>query len=939
MSKRRSIRTRLRQIVLLPFAVLLVGVVASLFFANRAERVVARDAQSDADHSAETVDFLTRGRVNTYSDVLLTLRSFYSGSDAVDRGEFQTFVRSLQVLDQYPGIQSLQYVRSVQADEISGFESDVRNDTTLRDAGHPEFSVGPSSRSSEAYVIEFVEPIALNEQIMGLDIGSSIQFRNYVERARDTGGLIASAPFTLLPGEEESIESPHAVRFYLMLAVYEGSEAPGTVLERRQQFRGVVAGLFEPPEMLTSALPSLPVAIEIWDSSTRDVSGSSGLVYRGDAQDGQDLEVELPANFEDSATLQAQIPIGDRWWDMRVASLPGSLGTAANGMPTAVLVAGLFVTLLLSALVLVVVNSRYHAQIIARDMTKNLRASEARAHGIVHNAGDAIVSVRQDGTVASFNSAAVRMFQWPADEILGEHVTKLVALDQLDVHESFRRAVSDEVSPADWSSVLDVEAMRRDGTTFSAHLTVGMVEEVGVRTAVWILRDVSDQVELQERLSYQARHDALTGLANRAAIQEGIGAALKRRGRTHAGMAVLFLDLDRFKNVNDSMGHEVGDKLLVAVAGRLRSTLRGSDLLGRVGGDEFVLVAEQLDSPEGALTLAERLVSLVSQPFSLDGKEVIVGASVGVACASRGDASPESLLAQSDTAMYKAKERGSNMVQMFDLSMQADSDRRLDLERGLRGAVQQNELVLHYQPVLNTDDGAIAGFEALVRWQRPGFGLVAPAEFIPVAEECGVILEVGEWVLNEACRQISAWEDVGRAVQISVNISGRQLTQDGLVHQIAEALRVHRTSPELLVLEITESFLLEDAEAAARVLMRLKNLGLRLAIDDFGTGYSSLTYLTRFPVDILKIDRSFVSRLGASAEDESIIEMIINLSHTLGLGVVAEGVENSAQFEVLRALGANYTQGFYFAKPMPVAEVDVWRERYERGSASISACV
>ncbi|MFV1989474.1 MAG: putative bifunctional diguanylate cyclase/phosphodiesterase, partial [Acidimicrobiales bacterium] len=374
---------------------------------------------------------------------------------------------------------------------------------------------------------------------------------------------------------------------------------------------------------------------------------------------------------------------------------------------------------------------------------------------------------------------------------------------------------------------------------------------------------------------------------------------------------------------------EMGDKLLVEVVGRMQTILRDTDVLGRVGGDEFVLVAEQLESPHGALTLAHRLVELLSNPFHIEGREIPIGASVGVAFAHSGDSSPSRLLRQSDTAMYKAKERGHNLVQMFDSSMQAHSEWRIEIEQALRGAVKRHELELHYQPLVNTKHENISGFEALLRWRRRGVGLLLPNDFVPVAEESDVIIEIGDWVLNEACRQIAAWDIAGRATRVSVNISGRQLTQPDIVQRIAAALKRHGAKPTLLVLEITESFLLEDAESAARVLKQMKGLGVRLAIDDFGTGYSSLTYLRRFPVDVLKIDRGFVSRLGDSVEDESIIEMIINLAHTLGLKVVAEGVERAEQLVVLRKLGATYAQGFYFAEPMPVTELQSWLDEYE----------
>ncbi|MFV1991233.1 MAG: CHASE domain-containing protein, partial [Acidimicrobiales bacterium] len=589
MGKRSSIRTRLRQIVLLPLAVLIVGLLASLFAAGRAKEVVAGDAQSEADYAASTVEFLTQARVNTYTDVLLTLRSFYSGSENVDRGEFNAFVDSTQVLDRYPGIQSLQYLSMVPLEDLTDYERAVRDDTSLSELGNPQFSVESRFSERESYVIDFVEPMTSNEYLMGTDLGSSEEFRTYIERARDTGGLVASAPFESVPGAPRGIEAEDpasGTRFYLMLAVYDGSEIPTVTAERRKLFRGVVAGIFEPSTMLTSALRHLPVAVELIDGSSQADSENRGLVYEGVAHEALGSQDRSLTEFDSADVLQAQLTVGDRWWDLRVEPLPGLASTAASGLPVAVLILGLVVTLLLSALVLAVVNSRYHAQLIAKEMTKSLRASEARALGIVRNAGDAIVSVQQDGAVASFNSAAVHMLQWSAEEIVGKPVVKLMAAEHIDVHETFQHALKDQADPTDWSTALDIEAKRRDGTTFAAHLTVGIVGDPGDYSAIWILRDISAQVELQERLSYQARHDALTGLENRASIQQRISDALSRSQRGETGMAVLFLDLDHFKNVNDSMGHEMGDKLLVEVVGRMQTILRDTDVLGRVGGDE-----------------------------------------------------------------------------------------------------------------------------------------------------------------------------------------------------------------------------------------------------------------------------------------------------------------------------------------------------------------
>jgi diguanylate cyclase (GGDEF)-like protein len=426
--------------------------------------------------------------------------------------------------------------------------------------------------------------------------------------------------------------------------------------------------------------------------------------------------------------------------------------------------------------------------------------------------------------------------------------------------------------------------------------------------------------ESREHFRHAAFHDALTGLPNRALLTDHLKLSIGRaRRRPEHLFAVLFLDLDRFKNINDSLGHAAGDQFLVEIAWRLQGCLRPSDAVARLGGDEFAILLDGLDANEDAVRVAERVQDELARPFRLDGHDVYTTASIGITlCTSYYD-SPEKILRDADTAMYQAKEKGKARYELFDATMHANVVARLHLENDLRRAVDQQEFQVYYQPIIALDTGRIAGFEALVRWCHPERGVVSPAEFIPLAEETGLIMELGEWVLRESCRQMRRWTlDVQtlHPLMISVNLSTRQFAQPDLVDRIKKILRETGLDQRQLKLEITESAVMENAESAASMLVELRELGVKLSIDDFGTGYSSLAYLHRFPVDTLKIDRSFISRMNDGDENAEIVRTVVTLATNLGMAVVAEGVETDEQHECLRELKCEYAQGYLFSRPV-----------------------
>jgi diguanylate cyclase (GGDEF)-like protein len=419
---------------------------------------------------------------------------------------------------------------------------------------------------------------------------------------------------------------------------------------------------------------------------------------------------------------------------------------------------------------------------------------------------------------------------------------------------------------------------------------------------------------------HQATHDPLTGLPNRSLVLDRLDQALFRAGRTGARVTVLFADLDRFKVVNDSFGHSTGDGVLLTVADRLLAAVRPHDTVGRLAGDEFVVVCEDLTDNEAAL-VAERVAAAVAEPIVLDGRETVITASIGIAHAEPGTRA-EDILRDSDVAMYRAKERGRARIELFDAELRRRMLARLEMERSLRSAIADGELRLAYQPIVCFDDWRVVAAEALVRWQHPERGVVQPAEFIPLAEDSGLILPLGRWVLDEACRQLAAWRAAGRpALRVTVNLSARQFADPDLITVVGDALSRAGLPADALWLEITESVLMEEVDDSAETLRALKRLGVHLSVDDFGTGYSSLSYLKRFPVDLLKIDRSFVDGLGTDPDDGAIVLAIVSLAKALRLGVVAEGVEHPWQLEALQGLGCNAVQGYLLGRPGPGDEL------------------
>jgi diguanylate cyclase (GGDEF)-like protein/PAS domain S-box-containing protein len=569
----------------------------------------------------------------------------------------------------------------------------------------------------------------------------------------------------------------------------------------------------------------------------------------------------------------------------------------------------------------------------------NLQRSERRFRSIIQHASDMVLICAHAGAITYQSPAAEIAWGYAPDELLD--------LRLVDVIHPEEKPAADDL----WQQVLDAAGMTRTtelrlrdraGSWHDVELILtNLLHEAAVSGVVITVHDISERKAFERQLMEQAFYDSLTGLPNRALFNDRLDQARARSVRRHDGLGLLFLDLDNFKLVNDSLGHGAGDTLLVEVAKRLVTTVRTDDTVARLGGDEFVVLLERINSEADILPLAESITQQFVRPFAVDGREFAITASIGIAFSERDHEHEGSLLRNADVAMYRAKASGKGQHVLFNAGMHADIMARLELETDLRQAIERGELRIHYQPIFSLRSGRMSEVEALVRWQHPTRGLIAPADFIPIAEETGLIVPIGQWVLEQACHQAAAWHvqcPQTPLLVVGVNVSPRQLQLASFAEDVARTLRETGLPAVCLKLEVTEGVIMRDMEASAVVLGKLKALDIQLAIDDFGTGYSSLAYLKRLPLDVLKIDKSFVDGIIVDPEDRAIVKAIISLAKSLGLSITAEGIENAEQAAALNAWGCERGQGYHFAKPMEAAGIAVLlRQQNARGALAEAA--
>jgi diguanylate cyclase (GGDEF)-like protein/PAS domain S-box-containing protein len=558
---------------------------------------------------------------------------------------------------------------------------------------------------------------------------------------------------------------------------------------------------------------------------------------------------------------------------------------------------------------------------------ERLQQSEARFRAFFEYAGLAIHVLSLEGLIIDANPASRDLLGYEPHELVGRSATSLSPEEDVEATRELGRELREGVRD---TVTVERRFFHKDGHLVWGQLTVSVVHHGGERRMIGMIQDITERKRMEGQLLRQAFQDELTGLANRVLFRDRLRHALDRRDRHACRVAVILLDIDGFKRVNDSLGHAVGDELLQIVGRRIASTVRTGETVARLGGDEFAVVIEEIGDRDDPQVLADRLLMLLRMPMRVGGREVVVGVSIGIAIAEATD-DEDTVLRNADTAMYAAKASGKACVRRFDPSMHRDAMEWLELESDVRLAIDRRELRLEFQPLVRIDSGRVKGFEALVRWQHPARGYVTPGVFLPIAEETGLIVPLGRWVLLEACLQATQWTTAGdEPPSVSVNLAAKQLDSELLVDDVRAALEASGLDPARLILVITESDVVREPDVVLAKLNALKALGVRLAIDDFGTGYSSLSHLQFFPVDELKIDRSFIHRIANGDREAAFVRTIVSLAKSLEVEVVAEGIEEPAQLQYLRTVGCDIGQGYLFSRPLRPEDIKTFVTENQR---------
>ncbi len=553
-----------------------------------------------------------------------------------------------------------------------------------------------------------------------------------------------------------------------------------------------------------------------------------------------------------------------------------------------------------------------------------LYIEKERAVVTLNSIGDAVLCTDISGNITYLNLVAETMTGWRREEAIGKPLAEVFRIVDGATHDTARDPMEMAVEQNRTVGLTaNCVLIRRDGFESAIEDSAAPIHDrVGrVTGAVIVFHDVSAARAMSVKMTHSAQHDVVTNLPNRLLLNDRITQSIALALRQNKSLAVIFLDLDRFKYINDSLGHKTGDKLLRSVSKRLLASVRGSDTVSRQGGDEFVILLSEISHPEDAAKSAKKILLSLSAPHSIAGQDLHIDGSIGISVYPEDGKDAETLIKNADTAMYHAKGTGRNNFQFFKGDMNLRAVERQSLESSLRHALEREQFLLHYQPKVNLDTGEITGVEALIRWQHPDRGLLSPGRFIPIAEDCGLIVQIGRWVLREACRQTREWQDAGSLrLPIAVNVSALEFRDPGFVDSVRTVLQETGLEARYLELELTEGVLLEDGQSTAAVLQELKKMGVHLAVDDFGTGYSSLSYLQQFPIDVLKIDQSFVQHITGNPDDSPIVSAIIDMGKNLKQRVIAEGVETQGQLAFLQAQRCAEGQGYLFSRPLAAAQ-------------------
>ncbi len=913
---------------------LLIGLVLSVTVASSLRKLEHRAAVAGFQQETRLQAIRLEQGLRQAVDALVILNQLFVVNETVSREQFREFTRPLLARHSY--IQAFNFHRIVAGEERDAFEQGMRRQ--FPDFVMTELEEGKLvlARPRPRYiVVDYLEPMAGNEPALGLDVTSHRHLVQLMEKSAASGEAIASDLLLLAQGEGDS-----RLGFEVLKPVYRHGAPLHDAQARRAAWIGDTAAIFSVRQLMEKALAGEgaqaggKAAISVYAAAAAE---KARLAYRSQP---------APVAAEAPGLLQRlwQPQIAPVAYDFTVAGKPWHMVAAPLAqMPISgqygslyVLIGGVLFSLLAAAYIQTLTSRARRVRLLVEERTReahkaNLllqqdiaarerlekdlelrnRAIEASPNAIIITSAAA-----PNYPIEYVNPAFERMTGYTEEDILGKSMRILMGTDSQQPGVSEFKAATIEQRPG--HAVM--RSYRKDGSMFWNDLYTSPVRDASGKVTHFVAAqyDITDMKRYEAELEIRANQDTVTGLANRNLLRDRLNQALAYAARYSHPVWVVHLDLDRFKFINDTLGLSAGDQLLRQVAARLQDSVRSTDTVARMAADEFVMVLPERNNESSAIHIMQHIMEALARPYVIEGHEFFITASAGMAVYPTDGEDAETLMKHADVAMYRAKETGRNNYQFYTPSMNERALERLRLEGDLRLALEHGQFELHYQPQVDLCTGKINGMEALVRWQHPAYGMVAPARFIGLAEETGLIVPIGAWVICAACMQAKAWQDAGLGeLRVAVNLSARQFTQKGMVESVASMLEACGLPPSSLEVELTESMIMDDVEHAIEILRDLADLGVQISVDDFGTGYSSLAYLKRLPIDVLKIDQSFVRDISVDPDDAAIVATIISLAHSLRLQVIAEGVETADQLEFLRSHGCDAMQGYYFSKPLP----------------------